>query len=204
MATIVEGMDAGTAAAAAVPQPTAPIVLDDAALDRLADLLRARILPARPAWQTSLLVALAGALIAAATAGYFSLRSDIASLGTSLRAEMTAGDASLRAEIASVEENLRAELLDFRAEFHRVTLDHTERLTRVETVQAQHTELLAQHTERLAHIDAVQAQHTERLAHIDAVQAQHTERLTHIDAVQAQHTARLTHIEAAHPHPAAQ
>ena len=154
MTAIVEDMDAGAAAAAAVPQPTAPIVLDDAALDRLADLLRARILPTRPAWQTSLLVTLAGALIAAATAGYFSLRGDIAT-----------GNASLRAE-----------LLDFRAEFNRVTIDHTERLTRVETVQGQHTEELAQHTEQLAHIEAVQAQHTER----------------------------LTRIEAAHPHPAAQ
>ena len=151
MTTIVEGMDTG---ATAGPQPIAPVMPDDASLDRLADLLQARMQPTRPAWQTSLLVALASALIAAATTGYFSLRSDIASLGTSLRAEiaagdaslraeiaaleenlraeMTAGDASLRAEIAAVEENLRIEIREFRAEFNRVTLDHTERLTRIE------------------------------------------------------------------------
>ena len=167
MATIVEDMDTGVAAAAAGSQPTAPVVLDDASLNRLADLLQARMQPTRPAWQTSMLVALAGALIAAATAGYFSLRGDIAAGNTSLRAE----------------------LQEFRAEFNRVTLDHTERLTRVETVQAHHTEQLAQHTEQLA-------DHTERLTRIEAVQAQHTEQL-------ADHTERLARIEAAHPHPAA-
>lgn len=97
---------------------------------------------------------LAGALIAAATAGYFSLRGDIAALGTSLRAEIAAvdqglraeiaaGDRSLRAEIAAVDEGLRAEiravderlraeLREFRAEFNKVALDHTERLARLE------------------------------------------------------------------------
>ena len=186
MTAIVEHMDAG---AAAVPQPTAPVALDDASLDRLADLLRARILPTRPPWQTSLLVTLAGALIAAATAGYFSLRGDITTLGASLRTEIAAVDASLRTEIAAVEENLRteiaavdaslraeiaagdaglrAELQDFRDEFNMVARDHTDRLARLETVQAHHTELLTQHSAQLA-----------------------------------QHTEQLTRLEAAHPHPA--
>ena len=182
MTAIVEHMDAG---AAAVPQPTAPVVLDDASLDRLADLLRARILPTRPAWQMSLLVTLAGALIAAATAGYFSLRGDIATLGASLRTEIAAVEENLRTEIAAVEESLRAEiaagdaslraeLQDFRDEFNMVARDHTDRLARLETVQAHHTELLTQHSGQLAH---------------------HTELLT-------QHTEQLTRLEAAHPHPA--
>ena len=158
MTAIVEHMDAG---AAAVPQPTAPVVLDDASLDRLADLLRARILPARPPWQTSLMITLAGALIAAATAGYFSLRGDIATLGTSLRTEIAAGDASLRAEIAAVDAGLRAELQDFRDEFNMVARDHTDRLARLETVQAHHTELLTQHSAQLA-------QHTEQLTRLEA------------------------------------
>ena len=142
MATIVEGMDAG-AGAAASPQPMAPVVLDDATLERLAALLRAGQQPARPAWQMSLLVTLAGALIAAATAGYFSLRGDIASLGASVRAEnaaletrlrseMAALGESLRSEIAAVEGSLRTELREFRAEFNEVALDHTQRLARLE------------------------------------------------------------------------
>ena len=184
MTAIVEDMDAGTADASAASPPAAPATLDDASLDRLADLLRARIHPTRPAWQTSLLVTLAGTLIAAAAAGYFTLRGDIAT-----------GNESLRAEIASVDESLRAELLDFRAEFHRMNIDHTERLTRLETVQAQHTE-------QLVHIEAELAQHTERLAHIEAVQAQHTEQLAQHTEQHASHTERLTRIEAAHPHPA--
>ena len=186
MATIVEDMNTGADAAAAVPQPSAPVVFDDASLDRLADLLRARIHPTRPAWQTTLLVTLAGALIAAATAGYLSLRGDI----------------------ASVEENLRAELLDFRAEFHRVTLDHTERLTRVETVQAQHTEQLARNTEQLARnteqiarVEAVQAQHTEQLARNTEQLARHTEQLARNTEQLARHTEGVTRLEAAHPHP---
>lgn len=48
---------------------------------------------------------LAGALIAAATAGYFSLRGDIADLGTSLRAENAALETSLCADMASLEES---------------------------------------------------------------------------------------------------
>ena len=142
MATIVEGMDAG-AGAAASPQPMAPVVLDDATLERLAALLRAGQQPARPAWQMSLLVTLAGALIAAATAGYFSLRGDIASLGasvraenaaleTGLRSEIAAVGESLRSEIAAVEGSLRTELREFRAEFNEVALDHTQRLARLE------------------------------------------------------------------------
>ncbi len=142
MATIVEGMDAG-AGAAASPQPMAPVVLDDATLERLAALLRAGQQPARPAWQMSLLVALAGALIAATTAGYFSLRGDIASLGASVRAENAALETGLRSEIAAVEESLRSEiaavegslrteLREFRAEFNEVALDHTQRLARLE------------------------------------------------------------------------
>ncbi len=153
MPTIVEGMDAGAGAAAA-PQPMAPVVLDDAALERLAGLLRAGQQPARPAWQMSLLVTLAGALIAAATAGYFSLRGDIASLGASVRAEnatleanlrsdMAAVEESLRSEIAAVEESLRSEiaavegslrseLREFRAEFNEFALDTTQRLARLE------------------------------------------------------------------------
>ncbi len=142
MATIVEGMDAG-AGAAASPQPMAPVVLDDATLERLAALLRAGQQPARPAWQMSLLVTLAGALIAAATAGYFSLRGDIASLGASVRAENAALETGLRSEIAAVEESLRSEiaavegslrteLREFRAEFNEVALDHTQRLARLE------------------------------------------------------------------------
>jgi hypothetical protein len=191
MATIVEDMD--VAAAAAGPPPAAPSVFDDATLNRLADLLQARMQPARPAWQMSLLVTLAGALIAAATAGYFSLRGDIASLGTSLRAEISAveaslraeisaGDTSLRAEIAAVEASLRAELQDFRDEFNMVARDHTERLTRLETVQTHHSE---------------------QLAHIETVQTRHTEQLAHIETVQTRHTEQLTRLEAAHPHPAA-
>lgn len=142
MATIVEGMDAG-AGTAASPQPMAPVVLDDATLERLATLLRAGQQPARPAWQMSLLVTLAGALIAAATAGYFSLRGDIASLGASVRAENAALETGLRSEIAAVEESLRSEiaavegslrteLREFRAEFNEVALDHTQRLARLE------------------------------------------------------------------------
>ena len=124
-------MDAD-AEAAAEPQPAAPLVLDDASLERLAALVWARRPPARSPWQTSLLVMLAGALIAAATAGYFSLRGDIAALGTSLRAENAALETSLRAEIAAVEESLRAELREFRAEFNMVARDHTQRLARLE------------------------------------------------------------------------
>ncbi len=176
MATIVERMEAEADETASQP-PAAPVVLDDATLERLVALLRLGAQPpARPAWQTSLLIMLAGALIAAATAGYFSLRGDIAALGTSLRAEIAAvdqglraeiaagdrslraeiaavdeglraeiaaGDRSLRAEIAAVDEGLRAEiravdeglraeLREFRAEFNKVALDHTERLARLE------------------------------------------------------------------------
>ena len=155
MATIVErvGDDAGSGAE---QQPAVPLVIDDATLERLAVLLRAGQPqpPARSAWQTSLLVTLAGALIAAATAGYFSLRGDIASLGTTLSAEIASVDSSLRAEIASLGtglsaeiasvdsslsaeiaamgESLRAELREFRAEFNEVALDHTQRLARIE------------------------------------------------------------------------
>ncbi len=203
MTAIVEHMDAG---AAAVPQPTAPVVLDDASLDRLADLLRARILPTRPPWQTSLLVTLAGALIAAATAGYFSLRGDITTLGASLRTEIAAVEESLRTEIAAVEESLRteiaagdaglrAELQDFRDEFNMVARDHTDRLARLETVQAHHTELLTQHSEQLAHHTELLTQHSAQLAH-------HTELLTQHSAQLAHHTEQLTRLEAAHPHPA--
>ena len=132
MATIVERMEAEADETASQP-PAAPVVLDDATLERLVAVLRLGAPPpARPAWQISLLIMLAAALIAAATAGYFSLRGDIAALGTSLRAEIAAGDASLRAEIATVEESLRAELREFRAEFNMVALDHTERLARLE------------------------------------------------------------------------
>lgn len=92
----------------------------------------------------SLLVTLAGALIAAATAGYFSLRGDIASLGASMRAEnaaletnlrsdMAALEASLRSEIAAVEESLRSELREFRADFNELALDTTQRLAHLES-----------------------------------------------------------------------
>ena len=154
MTTIVERVedDAGSSA----EQPSAaPLVIDDATLERLAVLMRVgQQPPARTAWQTSLLVTLAGALIAAATAGYFSLRGDIASLGTDLRAENAALEESLRGEIAAleeslrgeiaaleeslrgemaaVEESLRTELREFRAEFNEVALDHTQRLARLE------------------------------------------------------------------------
>lgn len=131
MTTIVEHMDAD-AEAAAEPQPAAPLVLDDASLEQLAALVAARQQPARSPWQMSLLLMLTGAMIAAATAGYFSLRSDIATLGTSLRAENAALETSLRAEIAAVEESLRAELREFRAEFNMVARDHTQRLARLE------------------------------------------------------------------------
>lgn len=121
MATIVERMEAEADETASQP-PAAPVVLDDATLERLVAVLRLGAPPpARPAWQTSLLIMLAGALIAAATAGYFSLRGDIAALGT-----------SLRAEIAAVDQGLRAEMREFRAEFNMVALDHTERLARLE------------------------------------------------------------------------
>lgn len=132
MATIVERMEAEADETASQP-PAAPVVLDDATLERLVAVLRLGAQPpARPAWQTSLLIMLAGALIAAATAGYFSLRGDIAALGTSLRAEIAAVDEGLRAEIAAGDEGLRAELREFRAEFNKVALDHTERLARLE------------------------------------------------------------------------
>ena len=133
MATIVERVE-DDAGSGAEQQPAAPLVIDDATLERLAVLLRAGQPqpPSRSAWQTSLLITLAGALIAAATAGYLSLRGDIASLGTSLRAEIASGDSSLRAEIAAVEESLRTELREFRAEFNEVALDHTQRLARLE------------------------------------------------------------------------
>lgn len=133
MATIVERVEAEADETASQP-PAAPVVLDDATLERLVAVLRlgAPQPPVRPAWQTSLLIMLAGALIAAATAGYFSLRGDIAALGTSLRAEIATVDEGLRAEIATVEESLRAELREFRAEFNKVALDHTERLARLE------------------------------------------------------------------------
>ena len=132
MATIVERVEAEADETASQP-PAAPVVLDDATLERLVAVLRLGAQPpARPAWQTSLLIMLAGALIAAATAGYFSLRGDIAALGTSLRAEIAAVDEGLRAEIATVEESLRAELREFRAEFNKVALDHTQRLARLE------------------------------------------------------------------------
>ena len=132
MATIVERVEAEADQTASQP-PAAPVVLDDATLERLVAVLRLGAQPpVRPAWQTSLLIMLAGALIAAATAGYFSLRGDIAALGTSLRAEIAAVDQGLRAEIATVEESLRSELREFRAEFNKVALDHTERLARLE------------------------------------------------------------------------
>ena len=132
MATIVERMEAEADQTASQP-PAAPVVLDDATLERLVAVLRLGApQPVRLAWQTSLLIMLAGALIAAATVGYFSLRGDIAALGTSLRAEIAAVDRSLRAEIAAGDESLRAELREFRAEFNKVALDHTERLARLE------------------------------------------------------------------------
>ena len=132
---------------------------DAATLEQLAAVLRADQQPARPTWtwQSSLLVAMAGALLAIAGGGFFSLRSDISTLGTSLRdeigglraemrteigdlrAEMKAGDDSLRAEIGELraemtaaDESLRAELREFRAEFNKVALDHTQRLARLE------------------------------------------------------------------------
>ena len=157
MATIVEDMNADNSAGAssAMPPADAPIVLDDATLARLAAFMHAGgHQPARSAWQTSLLVTLAGALIAAATAGYFSLRGDIATLGTSLRteiaaveeslrteiaavdaslrAEIAAGDASLRTEIAAVEESLRTEMQTGFREVNAILLDHTDRLARLE------------------------------------------------------------------------
>ena len=127
---------------------TQPVVLDAATLEQLAAVFRADQQPARPTWtwQSSLLVAMAGALLAIAGGGFFSLRSDISTLGTSLRAEigdlraeMKAGDDSLRAEIGELrsemtaaDESLRAELREFRAEFNKVALDHTQRLARLE------------------------------------------------------------------------
>lgn len=132
MTAIVEEMEADAGSSAA-QQPAAPLVMDDATLERLAALLRAgQQPPTRSAWQTSLLITLAGALIAAATAGYFSLRGDIAALGVSLRAENAALEGSLRGEIASLEGSLRAEIREFRAEFNEVALDHTQRLARLE------------------------------------------------------------------------
>ena len=146
MATILEDMDTGNdvGASSAKPPADAPVVLDDATLARLAAIMHAGgPHPARPAWQTSLLVTLAGALIAAATAGYFSLRGDIATLGTSLRTEIAAVEESLRTEIAAVEESLRAEIAagdaslrtemqtGFR-EVNAILLDHTDRLARLE------------------------------------------------------------------------
>ena len=164
MATIVEDMDTDAAAA---PQSTAPVALDDASLERLAAMLRPSLQPTRPAWQTSLLITVAGALIAAATAGYLSLRGDIASLGTSLRAEIStveenlraeiaagdaslraeiaAGDASLRAEIASVEENLRAEIASVEENLR----------TELREFRAEFTEVSLDLTERLARLEAV-------------------------------------------------
>ena len=140
MTTIVENME-DDGGSSAEQQPAAPIVIDDATLERLAVLLRAgQQPPARSAWQTSLLITLAGALIAAATAGYFSLRGDIASLGTALRAENAALEESLRGEIAAVEESLRTELREFRAEFNEVALDHTQRLARLEAAHPHPTQ----------------------------------------------------------------
>ena len=81
----------------------------------------------------SLLVTLASALIAAATAGYFSLRGDIASLGASMRAENAALETNLRSDLAAVEESLRSELREFRAEFNELALDTTQRLAYLES-----------------------------------------------------------------------
>lgn len=56
MATIVERMEAEADETASQP-PAAPVVLDDATLERLVALLRLGAQPpARPAWQTSLLM----------------------------------------------------------------------------------------------------------------------------------------------------
>ena len=114
-------------------------LLDDATLDQLATVLQAKLTKPRPAWQTSLLVAVAGALIIAATTAYFSLHNDITQLGTSLRTDMNNQGASLRSEIGSLrtdmndlEANLRAEMQAGFRQVNATLLDHTDRLARLE------------------------------------------------------------------------
>ena len=151
---IPDGED-GPAPPAAPHDAAQPAALDDATLERLAAIFRAdQRPPDRPTWQSALLIAMAGALLAIAGGGFFSLHSDISTLGTSLRAEIAASEGSLRAEIGGLraemraeigelrsemiaaDESLRAELREFRAEFNKVALDHTQRLARLEASSA--------------------------------------------------------------------
>ena len=192
MATIVEDMDTDAAAA---PQSTAPVALDDASLERLAAMLRPSLQPTRPAWQTSLLITVAGALIAAATAGYLSLRGDIASLGTSLRAEIAAGDASLRAEIASVDSGLRAEIASVEENL-RAEIAAGDASLRAEIASVE---------ENLrAEIASVDSGLRAEIASVEeSLRTELREFRAEFNEVALDHTERLARLEAAHPHPAA-
>ena len=195
VATIVEGMDAGAGAAAA-PQPMAPVVLDDAALERLAGLLRAGQQPARPAWQMSLLVTLAGALIAAATAGYFSLRGDIASLGASMRAENAALEMNLRSDMAAVEESLRSEIAAVEASLgsDMAALEASLR-----------SEIAAVEASLRSEIAAVEESLRSEIAAVEAsLRTELREFRAEFNEFALDTTQRLARLEAAHPHPAAQ
>ena len=183
MTAIVEHMDADTAAAAE-PQPPAPLVLDDASLERLAALVWARRPPARSPWQTSLLVMLAGALIAAATAGYFSLRGDIAALGTSLRAEMASLETGLRAEMASREESLRADMTALGTSLR------AEMASLEENLRADMASLEENLRADMASLE-------------ESLRAELREFRAEFNMVARDHTQRLARLEAAHPHSAA-
>ena len=195
MATIVEGMDAG-AGAAASPQSMAPVVLDDATLERLAALLRAGQQPARPAWQMSLLVTLAGALIAAATAGYLSLRGDIASLGVGVRAENAALETGLRSEIAAVEESLRSEI---------AAVEESLRSEIAAVEESLRSEIAALGESLRSEIAAVEESLRSEIAAVEgSLRTELREFRAEFNEVALDHTQRLARLEAAHPHPAAQ
>jgi hypothetical protein len=195
VATIVEGMDAGAGAVAA-PQPMAPVVLDDAALERLAGLLRAGQQPARPAWQMSLLVTLAGALIAAATAGYFSLRGDIASLGASVRAENAALETSLRSDMAALEEGLRSDIAalagSLRSEIAAVEGSLRSEIAAVE--ESLRSEIAAVEGSLRSEIAAAEGSLGSELRGFRA----------EFNEFALETTQRLARLEALHPHPPAQ
>ncbi len=193
MATIVEGMDAG---AAVSPQPMAPVVLDDATLERFAAMLRAGQQPARPAWQMSLLVTLAGALIAAATAGYFSLRGDIASLGASVRAENAALETGLRSEIASVEESLRSEI---------AAVEESLRSEIAALGESLRSEIAAVEASLRSDMAALEESLRSEIAAVEgSLRTELREFRAEFNEVALDHTQRLARLEAAHPHPAAQ
>ena len=163
---------------------TRPVALDTETLKHLAAVFRADQQRTRPTWQSSLLVAMAGALLAIAGGGFFSLRSDIATLGTSLRTEIRAVDDSLRAEIGSLRAEMQAGDEALRAEIG------TLRTEMIAGDNALRTEIVSLRTEIAAADESLRAELREFRAEFNKVALDHTQ--------------RLTRLEAAHPGPDAQ